>query len=120
MTITNDEELIIALTEMPGPLYKLNLSLKGNKKPAVTAETSEAGEKKVEAVHYGVTCDGCNMVPITGVRYVYKLRFGSKIWRNKISTFNIRYHVYFQIANHVCLELKITQKLDTNINLKYK
>jgi len=71
VTVTNDEELIIALTEMPGPLYKLNLVLKGNKKPAVTAETSatsEAGEK-VEAVHYGVTCDGCNMVPITGVRY---------------------------------------------------
>ena len=82
MTITNDEELIIALTEMPGPLYKLNLSLKGNKKPAVTTittETSEAGEKKVEAVHYGVTCDGCNMVPITGVRYVNEFRFGSKI-----------------------------------------
>merc|ERR1712117_538545 len=67
VTISNDEELIIALTEMPGPLYKLSLNIKGNKKPAITAETSEAEEKK--AVHYGVTCDGCDMSPITGVRY---------------------------------------------------
>ena len=94
MTITNDEELIIALTEMPGPLYKLNLVLKGNKKPAVTAETSEVGEKKVEAVHYGVTCDGCNMVPITGVRYVNELRESNEIRRNKsrrISTLDIMF-----------------------------
>ena len=48
VTISNDEELIIALTEMPGPLYKLSLSLKGNKKPAVTTETSDTGEEKVE------------------------------------------------------------------------
>jgi len=67
VTISNDEELIIALTEMPGPLYKLSLNLKGNKKPTVIAETSEAEDKK--AVHYGVTCDGCDMCPITGVRY---------------------------------------------------
>ena len=67
VTISNDEELIIALTEMPGPLYKLSLCLKGNKKPAVTTETSEAENKTV--VHYGVTCDGCNMHPITGIRY---------------------------------------------------
>ena len=67
VTISNDEELIIALTEMPGPLYKLSLNLKGIKKPAVIAETSEAEDKK--AVHYGVTCDGCDMCPITGVRY---------------------------------------------------
>ena len=69
---------------MPGPLYKLSLSLKGNKKPAVTTETSEAGEKKAEAVHYGVTCDGCNMVPITGVRYVQKkvMKFGAIVIRS--------------------------------------
>merc|ERR1719328_1050491 len=68
VTISNDEELIIALTEMPGPLYKLSLNIKGNKKPAITAETSETEDRKA-AVHYGVTCDGCDMCPITGVRY---------------------------------------------------
>ena len=68
VTISNDEELIIALTEMPGPLYKLSLNIKGNKKPAIMAETSEAEDRKA-AVHYGVTCDGCDMCPITGVRY---------------------------------------------------
>merc|ERR1719350_207395 len=68
VTISNDEELIIALTEMPGPLYKLCLNLKGNKKPVTMAETSEAEDKKA-AVHYGVTCDGCEVCPITGVRY---------------------------------------------------
>jgi len=69
VTISNDEELIIALTEMPGPLYKLNLTLKGNKRPAVTPDNSKDEEKKVEAVHYGVTCDGCDKMPITGVRF---------------------------------------------------
>jgi len=68
VTISNDEELIIALTEMPGPLYKLSLNLKGNKKPVIMAETSEAEDRKA-AVHYGVTCDGCEVCPITGVRY---------------------------------------------------
>lgn len=68
VTISNDEELIIALTEMPGPLYKLSLNIKGNKKPAITAESSEAEDRKA-AVHYGVTCDGCEVCPITGVRY---------------------------------------------------
>ena len=68
VTISNDEELIIALTEMPGPLYKLSLNIKGNKKPAIMAETSEAEDRKA-AVHYGVTCDGCEACPITGVRY---------------------------------------------------
>merc|ERR1719245_2281472 len=68
VTISNDEELIIALTEMPGPLYKLSLNLKGNKKPVIMADTSEAEDRKA-AVHYGVTCDGCEVCPITGVRY---------------------------------------------------
>jgi len=68
VTISNDEELIIALTEMPGPLYKLSLNIKGNKKPVIMAESCEAEDRKA-AVHYGVTCDGCDMCPITGVRY---------------------------------------------------
>jgi len=69
VTITNDEELLIALTEMPGPLYKLNLALKEARKAAVPAATAEAEETEAKAVHYGVTCDGCEVCPITGTRY---------------------------------------------------
>jgi len=62
VTITSDEELIIALTEMAGPLYKLRVTVK---KP-VQAPT-EGGEEVV--VHHGVTCDGCEVSNITGPRY---------------------------------------------------
>merc|ERR1712154_324023 len=62
VTITSDEELIIALTEMAGPLYKLTVTVK---KPA--AAPTDAGEEAV--VHPGVTCDGCEQSNITGPRY---------------------------------------------------
>jgi sequestosome 1 len=67
VTITSDEELIIALTEMAGPLYKLTVTVKN---PAVK-ETGGAvgGAEGAEAVHYGVTCDGCDQQNITGARY---------------------------------------------------
>jgi len=62
VTLTSDEELIIALTEMAGPLYKLTVTVK---KPA--AAPTDAGEEAV--VHPGVTCDGCEQSNITGPRY---------------------------------------------------
>merc|ERR1719326_379130 len=64
VTITTDEELIIALTEMAGPLYKLTVTVKKTG-PA----QSEAGEKEEAVVHHGVTCDGCELANITGPRY---------------------------------------------------
>merc|ERR1711963_593223 len=67
VTITSDEELIIALTEMSGPLYKLRVNIKKTK-PVVTEQESEASGSS-SAVHYGVTCDGCECKPIVGNRY---------------------------------------------------
>ena len=66
VTITSDEELIIALTEMSGPLYKLRVNIKKTK-PVVTGQESEATGSS-SAVHYGVTCDGCECKPIIGNR----------------------------------------------------
>merc|ERR1711994_1028118 len=65
VTITSDEELIIALTEMAGPLYKLTVAVR----KAVQETAGAAGGDDAEIVHHGVTCDGCNMHPITGPRY---------------------------------------------------
>merc|ERR1711963_373166 len=67
VTITSDEELIIALTEMSGPLYKLRVNIKKTK-PMVTGQESDASGSS-SAVHYGVTCDGCECKPIIGNRY---------------------------------------------------
>merc|ERR1712012_498472 len=66
VTITSDEELIIALTEMTGPLYKLTVSVKRSK--PVTIEDEGVADAEIK-VHYGVTCDGCENKPITGNRY---------------------------------------------------
>ena len=62
VNVSSDEELIIALTEMAGPLYKLTVTVK----KAAAAAKETGGE---EAVHHGVTCDGCDMNPIIGPRY---------------------------------------------------
>merc|ERR1712168_3581 len=70
VTIGNDEELIIALTEMPGPLYKINVVVKKAEKHNAPVNEAVGGEAESEqAVHYGVTCDGCEMNPIIGNRY---------------------------------------------------
>jgi len=64
VTITTDEELIIALTEMAGPLYKLTVTVRtGDSRGAAGV----SGEQEV--VHLGVTCDGCDQANITGPRY---------------------------------------------------
>jgi len=63
VTIATDEELIIALTEMSGPLYKLSVIVKGKK-------TTEDGAPSQESqTHHGVTCDACEKHPIEGYRY---------------------------------------------------
>jgi len=65
VTIASDDELMIALTEMPGPLYKLNIILKAGKKPSTGPKDKEDENQQV---HPGVTCDGCDK-PIKGYRY---------------------------------------------------
>jgi len=64
VTITTDEELIIALTEMAGPLYRLTVTVK-----KANQAQSEEKEREEAVVHHGVTCDGCEMANITGPRY---------------------------------------------------
>merc|ERR1711874_540854 len=62
VTIATDEELIIALTEMPGPVYKLIVNIKSEKK-------SEDNSSKESRIHSGVVCDACEKTPIVGHRY---------------------------------------------------
>merc|ERR1711976_1115150 len=71
VTIASDDELIIALTEMTGPLYKINVSVKVPASvPHVDIDDQMAGDGEHGVhVHYGVTCDGCDKKPITGNRY---------------------------------------------------
>jgi len=59
ITIASDEELIIALTEQAGPLYKLVANVK--------LTTNDSVQEP--QVHTGVTCDSCNKQPIEGNRY---------------------------------------------------
>merc|ERR1712198_163869 len=59
ITITDDEQLGIALTEMDGPVYKLFVKVNDDAKS--TADTA--------VVHAGIVCDGCEMTPIKGTRF---------------------------------------------------
>jgi len=66
ITIDTDEELILALTEMAGPVYKLTAIVKGVKEAEIPRdESSGAG---FNTIHPGVTCDGCDK-GIVGFRY---------------------------------------------------
>merc|ERR1711963_611597 len=59
ITITDDEQLGIAVTEMDGPVYKLFVKAKD-----VARTTTDT-----MVVHAGIVCDGCEMTPIKGTRY---------------------------------------------------
>ena len=65
ITIDTDEELILALTELPGPVYKLTATVRAAKK---VEEPQEPGIG-ANMTHHGVTCDGCDKAPIVGFRY---------------------------------------------------
>merc|ERR1719317_1494276 len=62
VTIASDEELIIALTEMSGPVCKLIINIKSENK-------SEDISSKESQIHPGIVCDGCEKTPIVGPRY---------------------------------------------------
>lgn len=72
VTIGSDEELMIALTEMPGPVYRLTVSAKEGTAAAAAGskQMSEKGSRQMSekgsdggsgsgVLHPGVTCDGC-------------------------------------------------------------
>merc|ERR1711963_1110793 len=65
ITIDTDEELILALTELSGPVYKLTATVRAAKK---VEEPQEPGVG-ANMTHHGVTCDGCDKAPIVGFRY---------------------------------------------------
>merc|ERR1719245_2115301 len=87
VTISTDEELIIALTEMAGPVYKLTVIIKSEKK-------TEDNSSDATQVHLGVVCDdfdlcgsceaaGChsghNMIRISNPEMVFPQRLFKRI-----------------------------------------
>ncbi|XP_047000081.1 sequestosome-1 isoform X1 [Schistocerca americana] len=69
ITISSDEELTLALSEMNTDVRKLYVAVKPEETLAPDAEMPEMGRPiDGPAVHEGVTCDGCNKL-IVGFRY---------------------------------------------------
>jgi len=62
VTIGSDEELIMALKEMTGPVYKITVHPRGKKSDQTTSGSGSA------QIHLGVTCDGCQGA-VVGNRY---------------------------------------------------
>jgi len=69
VTIGMDEELIIALTEMPGPVYKLKVVVKNEEKNRNSGNYPKETTEEKNLIHHGVTCDSCEKTPIDGYRY---------------------------------------------------
>merc|ERR1712079_346038 len=73
VTIETDEELLIALQELVGPVYKLQVvkteaDFIPDHSNAGNGNTNQENQKQDGEVHYGVSCDGCDG-PVQGFRY---------------------------------------------------
>merc|ERR1739845_109736 len=70
VTIESDEELLIALQELNGPVYKLQVVKGSGLLPEVgqSQETSSKTNNNKGEEHFGVTCDSCDG-SINGFRY---------------------------------------------------
>merc|ERR1711963_753000 len=75
VTIETDEELLIALQELVGPVYKLQVvkteaDFIPDHSNAVNGNTNQENQNQKQdgEVHYGVSCDGCDG-PVQGFRY---------------------------------------------------
>merc|ERR1711915_629300 len=69
VTIGMDEELIIALTEMSGPVYKLKVVVKNEEKFGNSGNYQKESTEAKNLIHHGITCDSCEKTPIEGYRY---------------------------------------------------
>merc|ERR1712236_93137 len=69
VTIGMDEELIIALTEMSGPVYKLMVLIKNEEKFGNSGNNHKETTEAKSLIHHGITCDSCEKTPSEGCRY---------------------------------------------------
>ena len=72
VTIETDEELLIALQELVGPVYKLQVVKTEDFVPDHDHANAggQGGQQQQDGeVHYGVSCDGCDG-SVQGFRYI--------------------------------------------------
>ena len=66
ITVDSDNELILAMAELAGPVYKLTATVGGTRKSLQQEEDEADG---ASTTHTGVMCDSCDKAPIVGFRY---------------------------------------------------